>query len=256
MIGFQDLIIRQDVKVTKLAKELEINPGRIWDWIKNNKIPEKYLKRLSERFNVKEDYLNKMVNDVSTYKPKVRGFGNDYKIDGEITYIYIVNRKLKKFIVIIDTDDLQKLIDLNCGWHVIYDKATNEYYARAIQIIYDEGNNRIVNTIWMQRFLMGVTSKKLVVDHHNHNRLDNRKDNLYITEHTNNSTNRKGANKNNKTTGIRNVTYIEKENAYWVQFMRKGERFRWVFPVNQFDEACDFAEKKRKELFGEYAGKG
>jgi hypothetical protein len=28
----------------------------------------------------------------------------------------------------------------------------------------------------------------------------------------------------------------------------------WEFPANQFKEACEFAEKKRQELFGEYAG--
>jgi len=38
--------------------------------------------------------------------------------------------------------------------------------------------------------------------------------------------------------------------------MRKGERFRWIFPGSQFKEACDLAEKKRKELFGKFAGNG
>ena len=185
-----------------------------------------------------------------------KGFCNEYKIDEDITYIYIVNRKKEEFKILIDTEDLQRLIDFDCNWHVRYDEDTGEYYVRAIKITYYE-NNKIfkkkIKTILMQRFIMNVTSNKVVVDHHNHNRLDNRKENLFITEHTNNSTHRKGANRNNNT-GVRNVSYIERDNVYWVQFMKKGERFRWEFPGNQFKEACEFAEEKRKELFGEFAG--
>lgn len=38
--------------------------------------------------------------------------------------------------------------------------------------------------------------------------------------------------------------------------MRKGERYKWIFPSNQFEEAVKFAEIKRQELFGDYAGNG
>ena len=79
---------------------------------------------------------------------------------------------------------------------------------------------------------------------------------VQITEHTNNSTNRKGVNKNNKSTGVRNVCWVERENLYVVQMMKKGERFRQSFPANQFKEACEFAKNKRRELFGTYAGNG
>lgn len=184
-----------------------------------------------------------------------KGFINEYKINGDITYIYVTNRKKKKFEILIDTEDLQRLINLDCNWHVVYDKATNEYYVRATKIIYDENNKPIgAETILLQRFIMNVTSHKLVVDHHNHNRLDNRKENLFITEHTNNSTNRKGANKNSGT-GVRNVNYGSDRKEYWVQFCKEGVRYKWIFPLNQFKEACQFAEIKRKEIFGEFAGK-
>jgi hypothetical protein len=186
---------------------------------------------------------------------KRKGFVNEYKIKGDITYIYIINRKQEKFKVIIDTEDLQRLIDFNCNWHVRYDKATNEYYVRAIKIIYDENNKPTKSkTILLQRFLMNVTSRKVVVDHHNHNRLDNRKKNLYVTQHTNNSTNRKGANKNSGT-GVRNVNYGSDKSEYWVQFCKEGVRYKWIFPLDQFEEACKFAKKKRKEIYGEFAGK-
>lgn len=46
------------------------------------------------------------------------------------------------------------------------------------------------------------------------------------------------------------------KNVYRVQMMRNGVRYKRDFTVDQFKEACEFAEKKRKEIFGEYAGNG
>lgn len=100
-----------------------------------------------------------------------------------------------------------------------------------------------------------IPSDYEVVDHKKHNTLDNREFNLQIVPASKNSSNRNGANKNSKT-GIRNVHWIESANEYWVQIMRKGERFKWIFKENQFEEACNFAEIKRKELFGKHAGYG
>lgn len=36
--------------------------------------------------------------------------------------------------------------------------------------------------------------------------------------------------------------------------LEKGERYKWIFPLDQFEEACQFAEIKRQEIFGEFAG--
>lgn len=183
-----------------------------------------------------------------------KGFHNKYNIIGDTTEIIIKQRNGKIFKVLIDTEDLQKLIDADLGWHVRYDKCTDDYYCRANKRHYDENDKfTYAETIMLHRFIKDVTDDEHVVDHHNHNRLDNRKVNLFVTAHTNNSTNRKSANSNNKS-GVRNVSYIEKANEYWVQMMKNGKRYRWVFSATQFEEACEFAEKKRKELFGKYAG--
>lgn len=92
------------------------------------------------------------------------------------------------------------------------------------------------------------------IDHKDFNTYNNRKSNLRITDNCQNNQNRNGANRNNKTTGIRNVNYIKKSNEFWVQFRKEGIDYKWVFPINKFKEACKFADLKRKELFGEYAG--
>jgi hypothetical protein len=111
-------------------------------------------------------------------------------------------------------------------------------------------------TIHLHQFVLGGCD---CVDHINHDTLDNRKDNLRIITRSNNSANRKGANSNNKTTGVRNIHLVTRyggKQLYLVQIMKKGKRYKWEFGLDEFDEACEFAEIKRKEIFGEYAGNG
>jgi hypothetical protein len=113
--------------------------------------------------------------------------------------------------------------------------------------------------VLLHNLIMNIDlSKGVVVDHKTHNTLDDREENLRIITNADNSANRKGANLNCKT-GVRNVHLITKykgKQEYWVQIMKDGIRYKWEFPIDQFEEACKCAEDKRKELFGEFAGKG
>jgi hypothetical protein len=92
-----------------------------------------------------------------------------------------------------------------------------------------------------------------IVDHEDRDTLNNRKYNLRFIDKSKNAQNRKGANKNSGT-GVRNVNYIKKHNQYWVQLMKNGQRYKWIFSADEFDKACEFAKIKREELFGEFAG--
>lgn len=156
---------------------------------------------------------------------------------------------------LVDLDDLKRLIDLGNHWVASYYKKMkkSKYYARTNIGYHDEFGKYKQTTLYMSKFVLNFKGRSKYTDHHNHNGLDNRKFNLFITEQTNNSTNRSGANKNNNT-GVRNVSYIERDKVYWVQMMKRGERYKWVFPKDQFEEACSFAELKRKEIFDEFAG--
>jgi hypothetical protein len=180
-----------------------------------------------------------------------KGFNNKYKIVGDVTILYLENRKGEVYECYIDTEDLPKLIELDSPWHLEWAKKVQQYYCHTC-LRYGEKGNRKGKTLRLHKFLTGA---KGFVDHKNHNTLDNKKQNLRPIENDNNSSNRKGANKNSST-GVRNVCYVERNNEYWVQFCRKGIRFKWTFPMSQFKEACDFADIKRKEIFGEFAGQG
>jgi len=257
LIGLQEIVIDNNINVKQLATELDIEPSAIWRWFNVNKVPKKYLGYLSEKFKVDESYFNEIVNNISTYKPRNRGFSNDYKIDGDITYIYIVTRKQEKFTTMIDTEDLPKLIEADLGWHIRYDENTRDYYVRSIKISYDDNNNKKIETILLHKLLGDYIYKnKENIHHKNHNTLDNRKENLELISITENSRHRKGKNKNN-TTGYRNVMYNKryKNKPYHVQLQIDGKN-KVLGKFSDVDEAGTFAEEMRQKYYGEYAGKG
>jgi hypothetical protein len=178
---------------------------------------------------------------------------NEYKIVGNIVEFYITRKNGDVYTIIIDLEDLHIVDEINYKMHVGYHRNIDGFYAEFIDHSQkDENGKHKQRTLLLHRVIFNPP-KGWKVDHINHNTLDNRKENLRLIDTSQNATHRKGANKNSGT-GVRNVNYGRNHEEYWVQFQKKGERFKWEFPLNQFDEACKFANKKRKELFGEYSG--
>jgi hypothetical protein len=181
---------------------------------------------------------------------------NDYDIKGAITTLTITRSTGEKVKVLIDTEDLDRVIKHNwtAGWREGYQK---RYYIQYIDYYYDTDGNYKGRTILLHKFIMDVWDKSKV-DHINHDSLNNTKNNLRVISNSKNLQNRKGANSNNKT-GVRNVNLITRKNGfqeYWVQLCKDYKRYKWVYPIDQFEEACKCAEEQRKLLFGEFAGKG
>lgn len=250
LIGFQEYLINNNINVKELAKEIGISPGNIWRWIKINKVSDKYIEILANKFNLPKEYINEKVNDISTYKPKKRGF-NEYKIMGDITEIYVERKDGKKFVILIDTEDLPRLLELDCPWGANCYIKNNWIYARASIYIKDENGKKKIKPLRMHQFILGVESG-IDVDHINHNNLDNRKSNLRIIPHENNATNRKSKNSNNKS-GYRNVCWIKNIEKWCVQLQVNGKNTRLAF-FDDVDEAGAYAEKMREKYYGKYKG--
>lgn len=209
---------------------------------------------MANKFNVEEEYINKVVNDIVIHYPKRKSFSdNEYEIRGDIAILFLENKK-GIVEVLIDTEDLQKLIDKNLCWHLYWEPTSEFYYIKATEYYYDENGDYKAKTLYLHRFVLDVVDSKIHVDHRDNNTLDNRKVNLRQTDHSRNAQNRKSANKNNST-GHRNVNWGTNRKEYWVQFMKKGKRYKWIFSLDKYEEACKFADEKRVEIFGEYAGR-
>lgn len=175
--------------------------------------------------------------------------GNNYIIDEEngIAKIELNRRKEKNLYAIIDLDDLERVISYPYTWFAQYRKELNDYYVRCTN--YENIKNGKSSVVFLHQFIMDANGKD--VDHINNKPLDNRKSNLRISEHKNNTRNRHGRNSNNKS-GYRNVSWIH--DKWCVQLHIDGRNVI----LGKFDdvhEAGKFAKEMREKYYGEYAGK-
>lgn len=165
---------------------------------------------------------------------------NEYKVCGDYSIIY-VKRKDKTIEVVVDTDDLKKVI-LVGSWHAIEDKTLQEtgYY------ICNRYNNksRGAGCIKLHRFIMNCPNG-MCVDHINHNTLDNRKSNLRICTHFENQQNLRS--KKTELTGVYKSNKYKKEK--WVANITKDKN-RITKYFNTKEEAINWRLDKMKELYG------
>lgn len=103
--------------------------------------------------------------------------------------------------------------------------------------------------VYMHRLIMGATDRSVHVDHRNGNPLDNRRENLRITDGFGNARNRR-RNSAKRTSRYKGVF---RRHARWqARIKRNGE----VINLGRFEfeiEAALAYDRAAKELFGEFA---
>jgi hypothetical protein len=177
---------------------------------------------------------------------------NDYTIDGEIATIYIIRRNGDVLQTIVDTEDLEKLKSFGKKWRVKYVKSIKGYYVCLTMNITRNDGKTVRRTIDIQTVLKDTICKNVMVDHINNKTLDNRKENLRVCENKDNSKNRSKKNVNN-TSGHRNVCRVG--NRWYVQMQVDGKNtVLKTFPLDQLNEAGEYAEEMRKKYYGIWAG--
>ena len=129
---------------------------------------------------------------------------NEFELDGDVTKLFVPVYGGNALTCFIDTAMLEKV--KRYRWIARYLKASGYYYVFAV-----EKTNGIKRTIFIHRFITDAP-KGMVVDHKNHNTLDNTLRNLRVCTQRENMQNRKIA--PNNTTGMRNVTW-NKQNKKW-----------------------------------------
>jgi hypothetical protein len=156
---------------------------------------------------------------------------NEYIIAGKEAYICLRRKDGQAMVTIVDLEDIPRIEELNFKIIADYKKNTNGYYA-------------VMNHILLHRFIKNAP-KGAVVDHINHNTLDNRKCNLRLCTYSENGQNRKGATTRSKS-GIRGVCY-DKSNKNWIAVVRKEGQtvFRKTYQtMKQAETAAKNAREK------------
>lgn len=169
---------------------------------------------------------------------------NKYKTLGDKTYIELKRKSGEILITIIDTEDLEKIAKDGCKFYAYEEKKNNTFYA--VSSPKSETTKSGFTMVQLHRIIMD-TPKGLVVDHINHNPLDNRKVNLRNVSIIKNSQNRKGAQKDNKS-GIRGVHFNNKINK-WIAQITVNKEKKYLGCYKDIKEAETVAVEARERYF-------
>jgi hypothetical protein len=179
-----------------------------------------------------------------------KGF-NDYEICGEYTKIYLRGKHSKEHpIAIIDTKNLQKLIDSNLSWSVHLEIYKKFFYVFATEYLGSINGKFRNKNHKLHRFILNETDRYVMIDHINRDTFDNRECNLRRAIHKNNMKNRRKKNSNN-TSGYRNVCKIGNK---WVVQLQINDKNKRLGSFNNVDDAGKFAEEMRLKHYGKFAG--
>jgi hypothetical protein len=145
---------------------------------------------------------------------------------------------------IVDAEDYEELAKYK--WFAVrYELGC--YAVRAVKAKESRGKER---TVRMHRAILGVPKGK-IVDHINHNGLDNRRANLRVATRRENSWNKRKQ-RGNCSSQYKGVTWLKSEGKWQARIVCKG---RAIF-IGYFDDekaAARAYDARAAELFGEYA---
>lgn len=139
----------------------------------------------------------------------------------------------------VDDEDYEELIKYS--WHAHWCKGTGTFYVYGG--IYIDGKRKSVQ---MHRFIL-KSKKNDVVDHKNHDTLDNQKSNIYNATHQKNQRNKRIA--KNNTSGFAGVCW-HKFNKKWHAYIKVNRK---NIRLGYYDNKED-AVKARKEGEVKYWG--
>jgi hypothetical protein len=169
---------------------------------------------------------------------------NKYEINGDVTSIYINRRNEEPLMVLIDTEDLEKVNANPYTWYGEYNNHTKGYYIRS----YHRTVNGKREKMLLHRVILEA-SDEMVVDHINHNTLDNRKQNLRICTCFVNIHNPKGLRSTN-TSGASSVFWHHKSKSWKVKKVIRGRQIYLgtYKEKNEAENVANIAEEIIKAL--------
>lgn len=153
----------------------------------------------------------------------------------------------KGYKAIVDDEDFEKVNKYK--WQFSNTKKRGKGYAKNDSILQEDGSKK---RMYMHRFILGIKDKNIEVDHINGDGLDNRKENLRISNKFTNGSNRSRNNKNN-TSGYRGVYWSKKNKRWFASIQHKRKQIFLGYYDDKKDAALAY-NRKAKAVFGEFSG--
>lgn len=181
------------------------------------------------------------------------GSKNKFQHNPDGTTFIFVETKNKYFpgkhTIIIDTEDWDKIKVYR--WFLRCSKIHNTPYVRTLITNPDKDISRAKQIqILIHHLILGKPKKGMVVDHINHNGLDNRKENLRFATRRQNSSNSQS--RKNSSSQYLGVSWYNK-NQKWVAEARYNYKKYYLGSFTCEYQAALAYNKKAIELHGEYA---
>ncbi len=120
------------------------------------------------------------------------------------------------------------------------------YVARSGKKSFERDIWFMIHRVILERKLGRPIYNKMVCNHKNHNKLDNRRDNLEEVTNSINNLKRKGPQKNNKSTGYLNIYKIKAPSPYKVAINFSGKKYSNTYKT--LDLAIVERNKLRRRL--------
>jgi len=144
-------------------------------------------------------------------------------------------------------DDLDADL-LQLSWHAHVQECGRVYAERVLYV--PKGRSVIMHRTILERILGRPLLKNELVDHRNGDSLDNRRSNLRLATHAQNSQNKKRERRN--TSGYKGVTW-NKKSKRWQSSIKSGGKSIYLGLFVDPLEAHNAYREKAIELFGEFA---
>lgn len=163
---------------------------------------------------------------------------NDYEVRGDVTAIFLHRKDGSVLEALINTTDLPKVASFQGNWYVATNRRANYVQGQVW------ANGKLLIQVKLHRFILDYTGSD-VVDHINHDALNNKRSNLRIVTKAQNSQNRL-LNRNN-TTGARGVNWVPRKQRWSAQVRSNGKAVYCKFFACKSD-AIAAVIKARAEL--------
>lgn len=160
---------------------------------------------------------------------------NKYRTIGDVTLIYITSKTYGEYEAVIDTVDLPK-VNKAVTWYVNWSKKPKKHYV----VGRFKNKENKVTIKGLHRVILGVNKSSIMVDHVNHDSLDNRKVNLRAVTSGENMQN--GRVKSNNTSGINGVSQV-----------RNYKKWRSHIKVNDKSIHLGYFNNKKEALLARIA---